>query len=167
MATKHLPIALGWPDTSGNVTFEPAAVNLQANDRYPFDVAAFADTSTRDTLGVLFRVPQDYVGTAKIGIVWATVPTSGNARLEFDYTAIADGESSDPSADQESVAATVAAPGTARLIKVTEIALTGSNFAPGDLVQGRIARDGAEAGPLDTIAGVVYVLAAYFSYVDA
>lgn len=168
MATLHLPIlgAATLPDTSGNVYAEPQAVNLQANDRYSGLVFVFADTATRDKLGGSFRVPQNYVGTPKIGFVWACVPTTGNARWEFDYTAIADAESSDPSTDQESVAATVAAPGTARLAKVTEIALTAANFATADLVQFSIARDGLEAGPLDTIAGSLYLLAAYFSYAD-
>ncbi len=167
--TLHVPIlgAATTPDTSGNVWQEPAAINFLSNDRYPQNVFAFADTSTRDTLGGNFRIPQNYVGTAKIGLVWACVPTSGNVRLEFDYRAIADGESGDPSSDQESVASTVAVPGTARLLKVTEITLTSGNFAAGDLVQFAIARDGAESGPLDTLAGVLYLLSAYFSYQDA
>lgn len=168
MSTHHLSI-LGpatMPDSVGNVHFEPQAVNLQANDRYPGLAAVFIDSATRDKLGGSFRVPQNYVGTPKVGLVWATTASAGNARWEFDYTAIADGESADPSADQETVAATVAAPGTARLVKVTEIALTAGNFAAGDLVQFAIARDGAEAGPLDTIAASLFLLAAYFSYAD-
>jgi hypothetical protein len=167
MATHVLEIALGFPGTSGNVTPEPAAVTFQANDRYPQDVMKFADTATRDTLGFSFIVPQNYVGTPKVGLVWATTATAGNARLAVDLTSVADGESADPSADQESVAATVAAPGTARLQKYTELAFTGATFAAGDRVQGQIARDGAAAGPLDTIAAPVYLLSAYFSYADA
>lgn len=168
MATHKIGIlgAATLPDNSGNVYAEPAAVNLQANDHYPNIVFVFRDTSTRDTLGFAFQVPQNYVGTPKIGLIWATTATSGNARLEADITAIADGESGDPSADQESIAATVAVPGTARLIKVTELAFTGSNFAAGDWVQGRIARDGAESGPLDTLAASLYLLTAYYSYAD-
>lgn len=168
MTVFHQPIlgAGTFPDTSGNVWAEPAALNFQSNDRYPEQVFVFSDTSTRDTLGGAFRVPQNYVGTPKIGLVWGTTVTSGNVRWEFDYTAVADGESADPSADQESVASTVAVPGTARLLKVTEIALTAANFSPGDLVLCAIARDGAEAGPLDTAADSVYLLSAYFSFTD-
>lgn len=152
-------------DTSGNVTAEPAAVNFQTNDRYPNLVFKFADSGTRITLGVGFQVPQNYVGTAKIGVIVATTATSGDWRYEFDYTAIADGESGDPSADQESVGATVTVPGTARLIDVQEISLTSGNFAAGDWVQGRIVRDGADAA--DTLAAALYLLGAYFSYADA
>lgn len=169
MAVHTLPIlgAGTLPDTTGNVYPEPAAVNLQSNDRYPQSVFVFADTSTRITLGGNFQVPQNYVGTPKVRLTWACVPTSGDVRWEFDYTAVADGESADPSADQESVAATVTVPGTARLKKVTEIALTAGNLTAGDTVQFRVARDGAEAGPLDTLAGSAYLLAAEFSYADA
>lgn len=168
MATHHINIlgSATVPDTSGSVYFEPAAINLQSNDRYPQMVAVFTDTSTRLTLGGNFRVPQNYVGTAKVGLVWACVPTTGAVRWEFDYTAIADAESSDPSADQETVGSTVTVPGTARLVKVTEISLTSANLAVGDLVQFVIARDGAEAGPADTLAASVFLFAAYFSYAD-
>lgn len=168
MAIHHLDIMgiASLPDTSGSVYFEPAAINLQANDRYPQLVAVFLDTSTRLVLGGNFRVPVNYVGTPKIGLVWATTVTTGDMRLEGDVTAIADGESGDPSADQESIGATVTVPGTARLLKVTELAFTGATFAANDLVQFAIARDGAQAGPADTAAGSLYLLAAYFSYAD-
>jgi hypothetical protein len=169
MATHRIPIlgAGTLPDTSGNVYFEPASINLQANDRYPHLVAVFKDTATRDKLGGTFAVPKNYVGSPQIVLVWSTVATTGNARLEFDYTAIADGESSDPSADQQTVALTQAAPGTARLYEFAVIALTAGNFAVDDIVQFSIARDGAEAGPLDTIADSLYLAAALFEYTDA
>ena len=167
MATFKLDI-LGHatlPDTSGSVYQEPAAVNFQSNDRYPFLVWVFADTSTRLKLGGTFRVPQNYVGTPKVGLIWATTATTGNSDWEFDYTAIADNEPGDPSADQEAVdAGAIAADGTARDLKVTEIALTAGNFAAGDLVQFVIVRDGSQD---DTIAASLYLLAAYFSYTDS
>jgi len=168
MATHIVPILNDAThiDTSGNVYKEPAALNLQTNDRFPHMVYVFTDTGTRDKIGGLFRVPKNYVGTAKVGLVWATTATSGNARWEFDYKAIADGESSDPSADDESVGSTVVAPGTARLYKVTEISLTSANIVADDHVQFAIARDGAEAGPADTIAASIYLAYAYFSYAD-
>jgi hypothetical protein len=111
MATYHLSI-LGpatLPDPGGAVYFEPAAINLLSNDRFSQLVPVFPDTANREKLGGSFRVPQNYVGTAKVGLVWATIATSGNADWEFDYKAIADGESADPSSDDESVGAVVAA----------------------------------------------------------
>lgn len=171
MATRVIPIlgAATMPDATGNVWQEPAAVNLQTNDRYPNLVWAFADTSTRLKLGFAFRVPVDYVGTPKLIVEWATTVTSGKVVIEADYTAAAIAESSDPSADQETVtvnASGVTVPGTARLIAESEMALTGANLAPGDRVMGAIVRDGADTTN-DTAAGVWYVLDAYFSYADA
>lgn len=167
MATHRINIlgSATLPDTSGNAYFEPAAVNLQANDRYPLLVFVFTDSGTRIALGVSFQVPPNYVGTPKVGVAVATTATSGDWRFEFDYTAIADGESADPSADQESVAATVTVPGTARLLDVQELSLTAGNFAAGDWVVGRIVRDGAEGA--DTLAASLYLLGAYFSYTDS
>lgn len=169
MATHIIPI-LGpgtLPDSSGNVYAEPAAVNLQANDRYPAIVFVFKDTSTRLALGVSFRVPQNYVGTAKILLRWATTATANKVVWEFDYTSVATGESGDPSADQESVASTgTTVPGTARLLAEESITLTGSNLAAGDFVMGQIIRDGADTTN-DTAAASAYLLGAYFSYSDA
>src|SRR5690349_3040369 len=147
MATFNIPIlgAATLPDTSGNVYAEPAAVNFESNDRYPGLVFVFADTSTRLKLGVRFRVPDNYVGTAKLRLLWGTTVTSGKVVWEADYTAVADGENADPSADQESTSSTgVTVPGTARLLKVTDIDLTSANFAAGDLVLMSIVRDGAD-----------------------
>ena len=169
MAINHIPIlgAATLPDTSGNVYAEPAAINLQSNDRYPGMLFVFKDTSTRLKLGIGFEIPQNYVGTAKIGLIWAVTVTSGKVVWEFDYTAIANAESSDPSADQESTSSTgTTVPGTARLITVTEISLTSSNLSVGDWVEGVIVRDGADTTN-DTAAGDAYLLGAYFSYADA
>jgi hypothetical protein len=164
MATHLLPIALELPDSSGNAYFEPAAVNFGSNDRYPGMVLVLKDTATRVGCGFKFRVPQNYVGTPKFVVEWATTATSGTFDVEVDYTAIAAGETLDPSSDQENVAATDTAPGTARFRETVELAATGGNFAAGDIVLGSLFRDGADA---DTIAASVYVFGLYFSYADA
>lgn len=154
------------PDTSGSVYQEPAAINLQANDRYPNLVWVFTDTSTRIKLGVGFRIPDNYVTTAKIILVWATTVTSGKVVWEFDYTSIATAESSDPSTDQESTASTgTTVPGTARLLAQESITLTSANLAAGDFVEGVIVRDGADTTN-DTAAASAYLLGAYFQYSD-
>jgi hypothetical protein len=163
MATHILPVPLEIGSTA-DVFHEPASINFGANDRYPVEVVVFKDTATRIGCGFKFRVPQNYVGTPKLLVEWATTATSGTADWEADYTAIADNESLDPSADQENVGATTAAPGTARLREVTELTLTGSNLAVGDLVLGTLFRDGSES---DTIAASLYVFGLYFSYADA
>lgn len=164
MATYVIPCNLDLPDTSGNVYWEPAALNLLANDRYPGMVVVFKDTATRDGIGFSVRVPKNYVGTPVFIVEWATVATAGNFDCEIDYRAIADAESWDPTTDQENIQSTIAAPGTARLRKSSSIAATGANFAVDDLVVGTLFRDGSES---DTISGSVYVLGLYLSYADA
>lgn len=169
MATRTLPI-LGFaslPDTTGNVFAEPAATALEVNDRYPGLVWVFKDTSTRLKLGVRFVVPQDYVGAPKLRLAWATTVITGKVVWEFDYTAVADAESVDPSTDQQTTASTgTTVPATARLLKVEDIALTAANFAAGDLVLGSIVRDGLDTVN-DTAAASAYLLAASFVYDNA
>lgn len=152
-------------DSSGSVYMEPLAINLQANDRYPIMGFAFTDSGTRLKVGGAFVVPQNYVGTPKIRAYAITVATAGDWRYEFDYTAIADGETADPSSDQESVGATVTVPSTTRLLDIQDQNLTGSNFAVGDLVQFSIVRDGSDAA--DTLAATLYLVNAQFVYNDA
>lgn len=167
MATREHPMLNGslLPDNSGDVVPEPAAVNWQANDRYPHMVWRFADTATRLVLGGRFRVPQDYVSNPRVVYRWSTVAPTGNARLEVDVTAIAPTESGDPSADQETGGVTDAAGGTARNEEEAEISLTTATFAKGDEVQFAIVRDGTDAA--DTLSDNVFLLDAVFKYDDA
>lgn len=169
MAIHRIPI-LGWsckPDNSGSVYSEPAAVNMQTNDRYPQMVWVFADTATKISLGGSFMVPKNYVGTAAIVLVWTKVGTStNNALWDFDYTAVASGESSDPSADQEAATSgLVAGSGTSLVEQVTTINLTSANLVVDDLVQFSISRDGV--GETTGLATSLYLLGAFFQYADA
>lgn len=165
MATRNIPIPLQLPD--GGAYFELADTNFLANDRYSRMVLALPDTGTKIGCTGRFRVPKNYVGTPELVIVWGTTATSGNVVFDFDAKAVADGESLDPSTDDETATATVAAPGTARLAKVTTIALS-ATYAPDDLVTFKLSRDGATGGgATDTLGATCYVEAAYFQYVDA
>lgn len=168
MATHRIPI-LGWatlPDTSGSVFLEPYPVKA-TNDRWDNAVWVFNDTATRLELHGTFEVPQNFVGTAKVGIVWTTTATSGDVEWDFDYRAIGgdDTESFDQNTDQESVNSNDTAPSAAHERMVLTIDLTGTNFAAGDTVEFKIARDGTDAG--DTIAAAVQLWGVYFQYADA
>lgn len=170
MATIHKNI-LGTtclPDTSGKVYMEPTALNFQSNDRYPNMCWVFAvQTAARIKLGVGFEVPQDYVGTAKIGLIWASTANTGKVVWEVDYTAIASSETADPSADQESTTSTgTTVDATAKDLNVTEISLTSANLAAGDWVMMSIVRDGLDTTN-DTMNASAYLLGAYFSYANA
>jgi hypothetical protein len=165
MATHRLNI-LNWatlPDTSGNVWFEPAAVT-QTNDRYAQLVARFKDTSTKDSLGFRFQVPQNYVGTGKFYVCWTSTATSGNAIWTVDYSSAAQSASLDPSADEESLTVTTAAPGSSQTGVVSSMTATAADLAAGDECQGKLSRNGAGS---DTIAADLVVYDFYFEYTDA
>jgi hypothetical protein len=150
------------PDASGNTWFEPASIT-QTNDRYPQLVPRFKDTATQVAIGGNFVLPLNFVSAPTILVRWTTTATSGNAVWVFAYTAIAVGESLDPSTDQESVTVTTAAPGTSQLEVESSMSLTAGNFTAGDNVQFIIARNGAGA---DTIAADLIAYQTIFRYAD-
>lgn len=167
MAIHHISANLHMPESAGFVFQGPQAEGL-VNDLYPGLVWIFVDTVTRDTLGFRFEVPQNYVGSPAFKVEYFTPASTGNYRAEIDYRAIADGETFDPATDQENLVQTIAVPGTARLLDIASIGSpTAGNFVVGDIVTGVLARDGAEAGPLDTVGARIYVTDLIFEYSDA
>lgn len=163
--TKRYPILSNGnilPDTSGNVWLEPAALT-QTNDRYPQMVARFKDTATKVSLGFRFQVPMDYVGGGKFYTNWTTTATSGNAIWDVDYSSATQTASLDPSADEESLTATTAAPGASQTGVVSSVVATAANFTAGDICQGALSRDGASS---DTIAADLVVYDFYFEYTN-
>jgi hypothetical protein len=138
------------------------AALTQTNDRYAQLVVRYKDTSTKDCLGGSFTVPQNYSSAPSFLILWTTTATSGNAIWDLDYTAIAaSGESFDPSADQESLTVTTAAPGSSQLGVSSSMSATAGNFSAGDLVQFKACRDGASS---DTIAADLIAYTILFQY---
>lgn len=168
MATHRIPI-LGWgtlPDTSGNVYIEPYDVKA-TNDVWDRLIWVFADTSTRLGLHGGFTVPKNYVGTAKIIVVWTSTATSGNCVWDFDYRAVGgdDTESLDQSGTQESVSATDAAPSAAHERMEASLTLTSGNLAVDDEVEFTLFRDGTDAS--DTMAAAALAFQVLFEYADA
>lgn len=167
MATHRIPI-LGWPslpDASGNVFFEPYDVKA-SNDVWDRLVLIFNDTATRLGLRSGFTVPKNYVGGAKIIVVWTSTAVSGDVEWDLDYRAVGgnDAESMDQAGTQESVNQNDTAPSAAHERMETELALTAGNLAPDDEVLYELFRDGTDAG--DTIAAAVIVFAVLFEYTD-
>jgi uncharacterized protein (DUF1684 family) len=168
MATHRIPI-LGWPtvpDTSGNVWFEPFTI-AATNDVWGRMVVRFKDTATRVGLHGGFTVPKNYVGSAKLAIVWTSTATSGDVEWDFDYRTVAgdDSESLDQTGNQESVNLNETA-GSAALRRLEcLITLTASNFAADDEVEFTLFRDGTDGG--DTMAADALVFAVLFEYADA
>lgn len=168
MATHRVPI-FGFgtvPDTSGNVFLEPYDVKA-TNDVWDRLVVVFNDTATRIGIHGGFTVPKNYVGSAKLVVVWTTTATSGDVEWDLDYRAISgdDAESLDQTTNQESVNLNDTAPGAAHRRMETLITLTAANFAVDDEVEFTLFRDGTDAG--DTIAAACLVFNLMFEYADA
>lgn len=168
MATHRIPI-LGWscvPDSSGNVFFEPYDIKA-TNDVWDRLVLIFNDTATRIGIHGGFTVPKNYVGSAKLVVVWTSTATSGDVEWDFDYRAVGgdDTESLDQAGTQESVNLNDTAPSAVNERMETLITLTAGNFAIDDEVEFQFFRDGTDGG--DTIAAACIVFNLLFEYADA
>ena len=152
------------PDNSGNVFFEPYSIKA-TNGNWPGLVAIFNDSGTRIGLHGRFKIPAAYVGTAKIIVSWTSTATSGDTEWDFDYRAVAIGESLDQATPQESVNQEDTAPGSTDLFGEAALVLTSGNFAAGDIVEFTIWRDGTDGG--DTMAAAAILFDLEFEYADA
>lgn len=168
MATHRIPI-LGWstvPDDGGDVFFEPYTTKA-TNDNWGHHVLVFNDTAAKESLYGVFDVPQNYVDTANLVVVWTSTATSGDVEYDFDYRAVGgnDTESLDQATAQESVNSNDTAPSATDERMEISIALTDGSFAAGDTVEFILSRDGTDGG--DTIAASVLVFGVFFEYADA
>lgn len=168
MATHRLPI-LGWasvPDTSGDVFLEPYTTKA-TNDNWGNLVWIFNDTANRNGLRGLFDIPQNYVGTANLVVVWTSTATSGDVEWDFDYRAVGgnDAESLDQATAQETVNSNDTAPSAVNERMEISIPLTDGNFSAGDTVEFELFRDGTDGG--DTMAAAAMLFGAFFEYADA
>jgi len=168
MATHRIPI-LGFaakPDTSGNVFLEPYDVKA-TNDVWDRMVLIFNDTATRIGVHGGFTVPKNYVGSAKIVVVWTSTATSGDVEWDFDYRAVGgnDTESLDQSGTQETVNLNDTAPGAAHRRLECLLSLTSTNLTADDEVEFTLFRNGTVAG--DTMAAAAIVFNVLFEYADA
>jgi hypothetical protein len=137
------------------------------NDVWPALVAVFNDTATRIGLHGRFTVPKNYVGSAKLAVIWSSTATTGDVEWDFDYRAVGgdDAESLDQAGTQESVNLNDTAPGAAHRRMECLITLTAGNFAVDDEVEFTLFRDGTDGG--DTIAAAVMLFALLFEYADS
>ena len=168
MATHRLPI-IGWPtlvEADGDVFFEPYTTKA-TNDNWGHLVLVFNDTATRDGFYGMFNVPQNYVDTANLVVVWTSTATSGDVEWDFDYRAVGgnDTESLDQATAQQSVNGNDTAPSATDERMEISIALTDGNFAAGDTVEFLFARDGTDGG--DTLSAAVMLFGLFFEYADA
>lgn len=128
-------------------------------------VLVFASQTAKQGISGKFTVPKNFVSAPKIIIDWATTATSGAVAWSVAYTAVAAGETLDPSSDQEAPAVvTQTTSGTARFRNNTSITLTAANFAIDDEVLFNFFRDGADAG--DTLSAAAWLFGLQFEYQD-
>lgn len=153
------------PDNAGEVFFESYTIKA-TNDVFPQLVLVFNDTTSRKGVRGSFNVPANYVGNAKIIVVWTSAATSGDVEWDFDYRAVGgnDAESLDQATVQESVNQGDTAPTSTDLRLEAQLALTSANFAVNDTVAFELFRDGSDAG--DTMAAAATVHDVLFEYTD-
>lgn len=170
MATRRIPI-LGWatlPGAGGDVFFEPATIKA-SNDFFKGLVLVFNDSGADDEIFGRFNVPKEYVGTAKIVIVWTTTAITGDVEWGFAYRAVGgnDVESLDQATAQESLLSgnNDTAPSAVNERMEFSIALTDANLAPDDTVQFIFSREGLDVG--DGLAAAVRVFDLFFEFSDA
>lgn len=166
MATHRLfiPASAFMPEvTSSQVVVKVDSLD-NANDRFVHEILGFKDSSTRIGASSTFLVPKNYVGTPKGYVIWKSTATSGDVVWDVNTKAVADGESLDPSTDDDAQTVTTTAPGTARLRKDSMVTFTGT-YAADDLVLVSVYRDGAQGA--DTLADEVLFEGFAFEYNDA
>ncbi|MCC7045063.1 MAG: hypothetical protein IT183_14455 [Acidobacteria bacterium] len=172
MATHRRSIlgAATTPDTAGACWQEPYSI-LATNDVWGYLIWRFGSSNaaaptTRIGLRGNFNVPKNYVGSAKIIVVWTATGTSGDVAWDFDYRAVGgnDAESLDQAGTQESATVTDTAPSAAHERMEAQITLTASNLAADDTVQFELFRDGTDAA--DTMAFSAIVHDVLFEYAD-
>jgi hypothetical protein len=162
MATIYQPI-LGANTNCGSLVYpEPYRIKA-ANDRWnPLTFILNDGASPVDIQG-MFRVNNDYVGSASILVDWTTALTStGSVFYRFHYRTVASTQSFDQSGETEAASILVSSPSAVNLYRLTSIPLTSANFSVRQQVEFELIRDPTNAG--DTCASAVSLVNLYFGY---
>jgi len=129
-----------------------------------------ADGGADEGLYILFRVPKNYVGSPKIGVIGVLDGTPGASEtlgFGFRKRAVADNESADGTFDAEqTVSSTIGSSGSNHADEdqlVTSITLTGGDYDVDDMVYGYIYLDASGT----TYAGNFLLTEVFFEYADA
>ncbi len=165
MATHRLPIYFNGPDSSGEVYPEPASVGFSNAVFGDLLLWVFDDPTQANRLAGQFTVPQNYVDTANIVVVWTSDVTSNDFDIHFSYRAVGgnDTESLDQATVQETLNDVDVAPSASYERMEFSLAATDGNFAAGDTVFCLLGRDSAS----DTLVGKVWITEVFFEYNDA
>ena len=138
----------------------PAAAGCVIGSNINKGVMDFADTGGALSMQGTFLLPADtsIAGGLTLRIIWQTTATSGNAKwsVQTASTAVDSTETDDPSYNAADTA-TVAAPGVASRLVKTDIPLTTTGLAAGELLHLKVSRDGGDAA--DTIGATARISA--------
>lgn len=164
MATHRIPI-LGHatvPDVSGEVFFEPYAIEDTGAVINPL-VLVFQNSGTKDGVRGSFQVPQNYVGSPVLRIVWTANATSGTVVFDWSVLPRSGTEDMGAAAARTTETDSTTKGGTAFTRETNDITLTAGDYVAGDEVLFELFRDTIT----DTMAASALVFGVYFEYADA
>jgi len=150
------------PDTSGQVFFQPYKAVDTAAVLDPL-VLTFNNSGTKDGVRGSFRVPENYVGTAKLLTVWTANATSGTFIIDWSVLTRSGAEDMGAAATRTTETVTDTKTGTAFVREEASLTLTDADYAAGDEVLFEMFRDTIS----DDMAAAALVFSVHFEYADA
>ncbi len=150
------------PDTSGEVFFQPYSIIDTAAVLDPM-VLCFLNSGTVDGVRGVFQVPQNYVGSPVLRIVWTANATSGTCTFNWSILTRSGTEDMGAAATRTSETDSTTKGGTAFTRETNDITLTAADYVAGDEALFELFRDTVT----DTMAATCMVFGVYFEYADA
>lgn len=147
---------------TSEVFWEPYSVEDTATVLDP-QVLAYNNSGTKDGAYGSFRVPEIYVGTASLSIVWTANATTGTVAWDWEVLTRSGAEDMGAAATRTSETVVPTKGGTAFTREEAIITLTDADYAAGDEVLFQLFRDTVT----DTMAAKAVIFSAHFVYADA
>ena len=136
MATHRISIVspFGRPATNpGGVFWQPYSIIDSGAVLIP-DVLCFKDSGTKDGYADSFHVPQNYVGSAVLRIVWTANATAGTCVFDWSVLPRSGAEDMGAAAARTTETDSTTKGGTAFTRETNDITLTDADYAAGDEV---------------------------------
>ncbi len=165
MATHRINILAGisvLPDSSGGVFPQPYDIVDTAAVISPM-VLTFNDSSAVEGVRGSFRIPENYVGTANLSLVFTADATSGNVTFDWSVLTRSGTEDMGAAATRTSETVTKDGPTTAFQRIEADLSLTDGDYVAGDESLFELFRDSVT----DTMAAPMVLFSAHFEYSDA
>jgi len=163
MATFQLEIGPeGFKPNISGVYLQPYSFIDTATILDPI-VLCFDNTGTKIGAAKSFTVPQNYIGTPNLTVLWNANATVGTGKIDLSYLNRTDAEDMGAAAQSTTDTTTTTTDGTAFGLNRTTLALTAGDFVAGDISMMEVFRDSAT----DTLAVTLMVHKIIFEYSDA